>query len=180
MLGSKRTVTSMPMLRQRQDVQSQLVISDLVLSDQAAVFDLLQDPLVMRFIGPRRALNAQEAAEWFGKQRSNGSRFAFRHRQNGDIVGFCGISQQQGCADFGYFLRRCYWGQGLAQIMCQQSMAQLAATTDFSQVLVFIAQQNVASVKLAQRLGWQKTVASDNAFEQGHLYRITPNTTGTL
>ncbi|KJG37950.1 GNAT family acetyltraansferase [Photobacterium angustum] len=152
--------------------QNKIEISQLIESDRCAVFDLLQDKETMRFLGPRRPLTDQESEAWFINEQKAEHRFAFRSIETNEFIGFCGISLIDGELDFGYFLRRKFWGQGLAIIMCESAIAKLSYTIDFTQVNVFIASDNIASQKVAKKLGWKIKCAANNEFETGNLYLI--------
>lgn len=151
-----------------------IVISSLVDSDRSAVYDLLQDALTMRFLGPRRPLTDEESEAWFVRELKAEQRFAFRSAETQEIVGFCGVTLIDGERDFGYFIRRQFWGQGLAVLMCKAAIDKLAQTLDVTQVKVFIAADNIASQKVAKRLGWQRKGAAEHDFELGHVYQIRP------
>ncbi|WP_087018188.1 GNAT family N-acetyltransferase [Thaumasiovibrio subtropicus] len=149
-----------------------IYLSELSLSDKESVFALLKDPEVMRYLGPRRPLTDAEAQQWFDDALNNPSRLVFREASTNDLIGFCGIKMLGGKADFGYFLLRQFWGKGYATRMCEMTIEALANRTDFSTVEVFIAEHNLASIRLANRLGWRRIKASKNAFESGYLYLI--------
>ena len=151
-----------------------LMISQLLLSDWPAVYELLSNAQVMRFIGPRRPMTQQEAQQWFDQQLASPSRYVFRWEVSGDLVGFCGVQRQDQQLDFGYFIRQCFWGHGLGLQLCQMALQRLQQHYDLSSLQVFIADENVASQKLAQRLGWLIGKRSSNAYEQGNMYHIEP------
>lgn len=142
----------------------EIVISQLVESDRNAVFDLLQNEHVMRFLGPRRPLTDSETEAWFAKEQQAETRFAFRDVETNEIIGFCGITLLDGDLDFGYFIRQKFWGQGLALLMCKLAIAKLAQFIDLTKVKVFISSDNVGSQKVAHKLGWQIICATDNGF----------------
>ncbi|CCO46848.1 putative Acetyltransferase [Vibrio nigripulchritudo SOn1] len=148
------------------------VITTLNDSDKDKVFDLLTDPEVMRFLGPRRALTLAEAEEWFESAQSEQDRFAFRCTKSGELVGFCGMKVIEGKSDFGYFIRKKFWGKGLAKQMCQLALSQLSQRYNLSTFHIFIAENNIASLKVAQSLGWVKQKPYQNDCESGHLYQI--------
>ncbi|UAB73242.1 GNAT family N-acetyltransferase [Vibrio sp. SCSIO 43132] len=148
------------------------VITTLNDSDKDNVFDLLTDPEVMRFLGPRRALTLAEAEEWFESAQSEKDRFPFRCSKSGELVGFCGMKIIEGKRDFGYFIRKKFWGKGLAKQMCQLALSQLSRRYDLSTFHIFIAENNIASLKVAQSLGWVKQKPYQNDCESGHLYQI--------
>ncbi len=147
-------------------------ISSLIAEDEAAVIEMLLDPDVMKFLGPRRALTKVEAKVWFQGEYSCPSRFALRTLNTNELVGFCGIKTIDDVLDFGYFIRRKYWGQGFATEVCELSIARLKENTNFNNVEVFIAKENVASVHIAGKLGWKKLKEVKKREELGYLYRI--------
>lgn len=151
---------------------NKIVISQLVDSDRSAVGDLLQDEQTMRFLGPRRPLTNEESDAWFANEKQAETRFAFRFVESNEIVGFCGVTRLDGELDFGFFIRRKFWGQGLAILMCKAATSKLAQSIDLTQVKVFIASDNIGSQKVAQKLGWQRKCSAENEFESGHLYQI--------
>ena len=81
-------------------------------SDRQDVYDLLTDPCVMRFIGPRRALSRQEADAWFELEMKSPSRYGVAIKATDELIGFCGVKAIDGVQDFGYFLRKKFWGHG--------------------------------------------------------------------
>ena len=151
---------------------SKLSITKLTESDRSQVFDLLQNAESMRFLGNKMPMTDKEAETWFSNELKAETRFAFRHTDSQELVGFCGIKLIDGQLDFGYFLRRKFWGQGFAVLMCKQAIQNLAATTDLNQVRVFIANDNTRSQKVAKKMGWQKHCTATDKGEPGHLYLI--------
>ena len=133
---------------------------------------MLRDPQVMRFLGPRRALTEAEADSWFGNALSNPSRFAVADTDTDEFIGFCGIKQIDGIPDFGYFIRSEFWGNGIAARACELAVEKLAADIDLETVQVFIADENLASQRVAQKLGWQATHSGSEDGEHGQYYRI--------
>jgi len=146
--------------------------STLMEEDRVSVFDLLQDPVAMKYLGPRRPLTDIEAEKWFQSECHYPTRLIFRDSLTKELIGFCGIKDIDGDLDFGYFLRKQFWGKGYAKQMCQMAVSRLAPVTDFSKVRVFIASENIASQRIAQSLCWTKKSASSNEYEAGHLYEI--------
>ena len=147
-------------------------VSELIESDRNCVFDLLQDEQAMKYLGPRRALTDEESEKWFSNELETPSRFVFRDIETKEFVGFCGLKEIDGELDFGYFIRQKYWGKGLAKVMCNIAIERLSPTTDFSKVKVFIASDNIGSIKVSQGLGWQKKCETHNGFESGYLFQI--------
>jgi len=141
--------------------------------DKGAVISMLRDPQVMRFLGPRRALAEDEADSWFESALTNPARFAVANADTDEFIGFCGIKQMDGVLDFGYFIRSEFWGNGIAAKACELAVERLSSEIDFDTVQVFIADDNVASQRVAQKLGWQATHNGTKDGEHGRYYRIT-------
>lgn len=141
--------------------------------DKAAVVAMLRDPKVMGFLGPRRALTEDEADSWFESALANPTRFAVAEADTDEFIGFCGIKQIDGVFDFGYFIRSEFWGNGIAARACKLAVEKLSAEIDLETVQVFIADENVASKRVAEKLGWQATHSGPKDGEHGRHYRIT-------
>ncbi|ADP96740.1 GNAT family N-acetyltransferase [Marinobacter adhaerens] len=141
--------------------------------DKKAVIAMLGDPKVMRFLGPRRALAEGEAGSWFENAVANPTRFTVAHADTDEFIGFCGIKQIDGVPDFGYFIRSELWGNGIAAKACELAVEKLSSEIDLSTIQVFIADDNLASQKVAQKLGWQATHNGSKDGEYGRYYRIT-------
>ena len=53
------------------------------------------------------------------------------------------------------------------------AVEKLSAEIDFETIQVFIADENVASKRVAEKLGWQATKSGAKDGEPGRYYRIT-------
>ncbi len=151
---------------------NQIRISKLELEDRSAIFELLSDSEVMKFMGPRRPLDLKESEKWFMGEYIYPSRFVFRELSSNEVVGFCGVKVIDGERDFGYFLRRKYWGQGYGKLMCKIALEKLAQESDLKSLKIFIAKNNIASQRIALSLGWKKIAEASNQYEKGNLYQV--------
>jgi RimJ/RimL family protein N-acetyltransferase len=147
-------------------------LRDLQRQDKTAVMAMLQDSRVMRFLGPRRALTEDEADSWFENALDNPSRFAIAQSDTDEFIGFCGVKEIEGVLDFGYFIRSEFWGNGIVVRASRLALERLSAEIDTESVQVFIADDNVASKRVAQKLGWQVTHNGTKGGEYGGYYRI--------
>ena len=170
--GPANTCHSVGTINHETSLMISVKLRDLHHQDKEAVIAMLRDPQVMRFLGPRRALAEDEADSWFGNALSNPSRFAVADADTDEFIGFCGIKQIDGIPDFGYFIRSEFWGNGIAAKACELAVEKLAANIDLETVQVFIADENLASQRVAQKLGWQATHSGSKDGEHGQYYRI--------
>lgn len=103
----------------------------------------------------------------------NPSRFVIADVNSDEFIGFCGIKEMNGVVDFGYFIRAEFWGKGIAAKACELVVEKLATEVDWETVQVFIAEDNVASMRVAEKLGWQVVNSATQDGEYGRYYRVT-------
>lgn len=164
-----------PYLRKKQQTNlsgAQIRLRGLNQRDRPAVLSMLADPAVMRFLGPRRALSYNEGADWFNDALQGPSRFVISDVTSDEFIGFCGIKEINGILDFGYFIRSEFWGNGIATRACELAVEKLAQEVDLDAAQVFIADENEASKRVAEKMGWQVVRSSTKDGEFGHYYQI--------
>lgn len=93
--------------------------------------------------------------------------------KNDEFIGFCGIKEIDRVQDFGYFLRQEYWGKGIATEACRLAVNKIYSQFDMSTVEVFIADGNVASRRVAEKLGWTIQKNGYKNGEHGSYYQIS-------
>ena len=72
----------------------------------------------------------------------------------GAFAGAVGFNALGACAELAYHLHPRFWGNGLMQEACGAALAWVCAREGTQQVEAFIEQDNLASARLAQRLGF--------------------------
>ncbi|WP_018690880.1 GNAT family N-acetyltransferase [Algicola sagamiensis] len=142
----------------RNNLESRITFRDLVDSDLPFVKELLTNEQVMRFIGPGRPLTEHEIQSWFtdfiNRQRSGHSRrvIGLKDGKQEAFIGICGVLNDDGCADFGFYFLPRYWGKGYAFEACSILLPE--AIEQFGDKLViFVSEQNIASLSLVKKLG---------------------------
>ncbi len=151
---------------------NRIILRSLKPSDHNAIFDLLTDPDVMAFLGPRRALEKTEAQQWFESELTSPSRYVVAIKETNELIGFCGLKVIDGIADFGYFFRKAFWGQGYAGESCLLVINRLSEHVDVSSLQVFIAEMNHASLAIAKKLNWLRLDKAVKNNEQGYYFQI--------
>lgn len=141
-------------------------------TDKDAVFDLLTNPEVMEFLGPKRALSTNEAQQWFEGEFALPSRYVVALKESDELIGFCGMKVIESVCDFGYFFRQKFWGKGYASESCVLVINKLNEQIDVTTLQVFIADQNKASLALAKKLNWLLISEAKKGSEQGCYFRI--------
>jgi ribosomal-protein-alanine N-acetyltransferase len=154
-------------------MSARITLRALTVRDKSSVIELLRDPDVMCFLGPRRALSQSEAMQWFDNELASSSRYVVASQKNNQLIGFCGIKIVAGISDFGYFFAKKFWGKGFASEACQLVIKKLAEDVDVSSLQVFIAKQNTASLGVAKKLNWLRLSKSMKDGEQGYYFQIS-------
>lgn len=147
-------------------------------ADLAALIDMFIDLEVMRYIGPRRSLTVDEARKWLTdillQQETMLVRYAVALRETDELIGVAGLRDEEGIKDFGYYFRKRFWGKGYAIEACSAILDHIENTLNIRDYQVFIADENINSIKMIERLGLQATEGIIKSTEQGHLYKRIP------
>ena len=99
-----------------------LLLRPFALSDEAAVFALVSDPEIARFVrfeAHRTPAETRTFLEFVLEhyQRGNPFALAITLREGGTLIGSCGFVSQapeRKAAEIGYWIGKPYWGQGYA------------------------------------------------------------------
>jgi|SRR5687767_5777743 len=155
-----------------------LIIRKFKPTDLASLIDLFADPEVMKYIGPRRAMTEDEAQKWLSdmllQQEHILTRYAAALRESDELIGVAGLRDEEGIKDFGYYFRRSFWGKGYAGEACSAILNYIENTLNILDYQIFIADENINSIGMIQRLGLQAAEGITKSGEQGHLYKRIP------
>ena len=80
--------------------------------------------------------------------------------RNAVLIGGMGVQDTPQGGGFGYMFRRAHWGQGYATEMGKAMIAHAFATYDWPQIHASIIDDNPASGRVLDKLGFQKTGTS--------------------
>ncbi|HWS99784.1 MAG TPA: GNAT family N-acetyltransferase [Pyrinomonadaceae bacterium] len=128
--------------------------------DFDSVARLFSDPEVMRFISPRRVMTRSEAWGSFaysvGHWHLRGFGYwAVEEKESGHVVGRVGFGypEEWHGVEFGWTFAREYWGRGYASEAARRALQYCFTKTDLEHVVSSIQPENVASIRVAERLG---------------------------
>ena len=118
------------------------------------------DPEVMRFLGDGKTLNRFEAwrqmAMILGHWQLRGyGIWAVEERDTGDVVGRIGFFNPEGWPGFelGWVLGRAHWGRGYATEAARRALTYAFTEMKRDHVISLIDPENLASIRVAERLG---------------------------
>jgi RimJ/RimL family protein N-acetyltransferase len=140
------------------------------LEDAAAVAEYLADPVVMRYLGGATVPRVEAPAvvqRWLDRWRENGiGHLVIEH--DGRILGRIGFvvwdsrtwsqatfaeAGEHAQPELGWALARAHWGQGYATEAAFAARAWARRDRQFEPLISLIASANVASQRVAHRLG---------------------------
>ena len=129
-------------------------------ADARAMLSVYGDPEVMRFI-PGGALRSVEAVRsllsgYRDRQRAQGfSTWAVIERASRRLIGDAGFGIFEPTQDIelGYTLARDFWGLGYATEAASACLAAGLQHLDVPRIVALVDQANVASLRVAERLG---------------------------
>jgi [ribosomal protein S5]-alanine N-acetyltransferase len=156
-----------------------LMIRELRNDDLDFVAEMLGDPEVMRFWPA--PYTRDEAAEWIRRHRARYQDDGFgywlvMHRESGVPLGQIGLLRQefdgQTQVGLGYMLHRPFWGQGFACEGARRCLEFGFRELGLREVAVLIRPENVASVRVAERLEAVRESETDYAGFRHAVYWI--------
>lgn len=129
-------------------------------TDLDAYAEMYADPEVMRHLGNGQPVSRSEAwrnmAMLIGHWYLRGfGMWAVEERQSGAMIGRIGLWQPEGWPglEIGWVLRRGYWGQGYATEGAKAALAYAFTQLQPSHIISLIYPDNLASQRVAQKLG---------------------------
>lgn len=83
-------------------------------------------------------------------------RFLITLADNAEIIGCMGLRPDQDAMELGYWIARCHWGQGFAT-EAGEAVLQIARMLGYSRILASHFEDNPASGRVLQKLGFRPT-----------------------
>ncbi len=128
--------------------------------DVRSLFELSQDPDVVRYVGDRRVPTHQEVwravAGWIGHWAMRGyGQWAIEERSSGRFIGRAGIFNPVDWPgpEVGYLLGRSFWGHGYATESASAAVSWGFREFGFDELISLIDPANHRSIGVATRLG---------------------------
>lgn len=139
--------------------------------DIEAAYQMNLDPEVSRYTGDGGVHNREEIRRMItehvmGDYETHGfGRFAVIYKPDNVYIGFSGLKflEDYQEVDLGYRFVRKYWGKGIATESGLASIAYGFETLKLDHIIGLVYPENVASVRVLEKLGfeWEKAVVED-------------------
>ena len=139
---------------------------------------LVQDEHVRRMmdgqIFPRECSEARVRESQALLERRGVTIWLAHDRRRGELVGFCGfwVAPSFPEPQLLYALREPWTGRGLATEMARAAIAHARTQPDFGEIVADVDAVNVRSVRLLEKLGFERVGIAAGAFGDVLLYRL--------
>jgi RimJ/RimL family protein N-acetyltransferase len=161
---------------------SRLILRHLLPEDLDSLFTLYSDPEIRRYFpeGTLTYSETKEELEWFLHGHPDYPAlglWATIHKETGRFIGRCGLLpwtiDGQFEVEVAYLLAKEFWGQGLATEAAQAILEYGLGKLGFHRLVCLIDRENLASIRVASKIGM--TFEKEGRDEKGPflLYSIT-------
>ena len=131
--------------------------------DVQIMFELNSDPEVIKYADtPARdleeAMQRLEQGPLFDYEKYGYGRFAVELKETGKVIGFCGIKYlpEIELPEVGYRYLTEYWGRGIGTEAARACIEFARDDLKIKKLVALIIPENVASIKLAEKLGMSR------------------------
>lgn len=139
-----------------------LILREWMPEDSDALFAIVSDPDVMRFIENGQPWSdIERVRDWITRlnesYRTRGfSRWAVVEKEGGRAIGSCGFAPLpwSGEIDFGYLLARDVWGRGYATEIGRATLRHGFEHFGFAEVTASVAPEHLPSRRVLEKLGF--------------------------
>lgn len=140
-------------------VTERLLLRPWTMDDHAAFLAIVQDPAVMRYIGPGVTWSGEQVTEFIARhmelQEQHGyCLWAVTLRSTGALVGFCGgrpWSETE--VEIGWRLAQSCWGQGYATEAARCAVKYLQEVCGAKRLIAHAQLANTGSIRVMEKLG---------------------------
>lgn len=156
-----------------------LILRHQTLSDLDDLYALYCDPEIVKYIpdAPRNYEETREELEWHMNGHPRHPEYglwATIHKETGKFIGRCGLLpwtiDGQDEVEVAYLISKAYWGQGLGTEAAQAILDYGFNQLNLTRLVCLIDQDNLASIKVAEKIGMAFEKASEDEIGPFWLY----------
>ena len=167
---------------------ARLILRSLSLEDVPALTDILSDPEVMKYSinGVCDEAATREFVKWgLSCYESHGvGPWALIDKKSSELIGFCSAGPEMIAEieeiNLGYRIAKRYWNKGLAAEAARAVLNYVFNEQKFTSVVVIIEPAHVASLKVAEKVGFSDYDVLEFHSRPVRLYRLTSQQWKTL
>ena len=147
-------------------------------SDARAFYELNKVPEVIRYTGDRPFSSPEEARDFLfaydAYDKWGFGRWAVVLKETDQFIGFSGFKRHSEYIDLGYRIDKRYWGNGFATESAGACVEYGFGQLEFGEVVGRVAKQNIASIRVLEKLGFTPwKTGSCEGIPDALYYRIT-------
>lgn len=157
-----------------------LLLKEMQADDAPDLFDLNNDPEVIRYTGDQSFQNLQEASDFIQNyqsiyQKYGYGRLSLFNKENGQYLGWCGLKylEQKAETDLGYRLKKQFWGNGFATEAAFACLNDGFNRLQLDQIFATAMKENLPSINIFKKLGLHYLKDQDCGCQPGVVYAIT-------
>jgi ribosomal-protein-alanine N-acetyltransferase len=161
-----------------------LWLREFVLNDAAALFELNNDPAVLRYTGDQPFANVAAArafvAGYEQYARYGYGRWAVLRKDSNEFIGWCGLRHQPEIleTDLGYRFFQRHWGQGYASEAARACVRYGLSDLRLPQLVGRVMLGNMASIRVLENVGFSYWKPLDFDGVPDAYYRLPPEAPG--
>jgi RimJ/RimL family protein N-acetyltransferase len=151
---------------------TRLILATWTHADRDALFAIMRDPKVVRYIGNGRPFSLEKVDDFLDwartYQRENGfSRWKVMEKTSGEIVGSCGFARPYDTVEIelGYLFAQKSWGRGYATEIAGATLRYGFENLRFREIIAMTDLENIASQRVLEKLGFIKRRVETHAHE---------------
>jgi RimJ/RimL family protein N-acetyltransferase len=168
-----------------------LVLRRLSADDAEFVFELVNDPAWLRFIGDRGVRSLDDAREYIRKgpvdsySRLGFGLYAVERKEGGGPIGICGLVKRDFLddVDIGFALLPAFRGKGYAREAARATMSYAREVVGLDRIVAISSPDNAASARLLEEIGlrFEKMIRiSPDSPEEVRLFATADPGSGSL
>jgi len=138
-----------------------LLLRRLEVGDAPFIFELVNDPAWLRYIGDKGVRSLDDACDYIRNgpldmySRHGFGLYCVELRENGTPIGVCGLLKRDSLpdADIGFAFLPAFRSQGFARESAAATLAYARQTLSLERVLAIVSPDNQDSAKLLEKIG---------------------------
>ena len=161
-----------------------LLLRWLDVRDSAFIFELVNEPSWLRYIGDRGVKTLQDAQRYIEDgpiemyQRLGFGLYAVELKENGAPIGICGLIKRDALVDvdLGFAFLPRFWTKGYALESASAVMSYGRSALGLSRIVAIVSQDNHRSARLLEKLGFrlESSVSLQPDGDELKLYAAAP------
>jgi len=161
-----------------------LLLRWLDVRDSAFIFELVNEPSWLRYIGDKGVKTLQDAQRYIENgpiemyQRLGFGLYAVELKENGAPIGICGLIKRDALVDvdLGFAFLPRFWTKGYALESASAVMSYGRSALGLSRIVAIVSQDNHRSARLLEKLGFrlESSVSLQPDGDELKLYAAAP------